>query len=91
MPDDAVDTILYGTDHEQTFAYTSRAGKTWEYRASFEGVVNNLQRRYAETSSDYVKEEIEKYMSATTCTACKGARLKPEALAVTVGGRTSTR
>ena len=85
MPDDVVDTILYGTDHEQMFAYTSRAGKTWEYRASFEGVVNNLQRRYAETSSDYVKEEIEKFMSATTCTACKGARLKPEALAVTIG------
>ncbi len=86
MPDDAVDTILYGTQNEQTFAYTSRAGKTWEYRASFEGVVNNLQRRYGETSSDYVKEEIEKYMSASTCKACKGARLKPEALAVTVGG-----
>jgi excinuclease ABC subunit A len=86
MPDEVVDVILYGTDSEQTFAYTSRAGKTWEYRASFEGVVNNLQRRYSETSSDYVKEDIEKYMSATTCTACKGARLKPEALAVTVGG-----
>ncbi|MGB8519806.1 MAG: excinuclease ABC subunit UvrA [Candidatus Tumulicola sp.] len=86
MPDDAVDTILYGTENEQTFAYTSRAGKTWEYRASFEGVVNNLQRRYGETSSDYVKEEIEKFMSASTCKACKGARLKPEALAVTVGG-----
>ena len=86
MPDDVVDTILYGTENEQTFAYTSRAGKTWEYRASFEGVVNNLQRRYGETSSDYVKEEIEKYMSASTCGACKGARLKPEALAVTVGG-----
>jgi excinuclease ABC subunit A len=86
MPEAVVETILYGTDREQTFAYTSRGGKTWEYRASFEGVVNNLQRRYAETSSDYVKEDIEKYMSATTCTACKGARLKPEALAVTVGG-----
>ncbi|HTU82483.1 MAG TPA: excinuclease ABC subunit UvrA, partial [Candidatus Acidoferrales bacterium] len=85
MPDDVVDLILYGTDREQTFAYTSRAGKTWEYRSSFEGVVNNLQRRYTETSSDYVKEEIEKYMSASTCPACKGARLKPEALAVTVG------
>jgi excinuclease ABC subunit A len=86
MPDDVVDVILYGVDREQTFAYTSRAGKTWEYRASFEGVVNNLQRRYAETSSDYVKEDIEKYMSASTCNVCKGARLKPEALAVTLGG-----
>jgi excinuclease ABC subunit A len=87
MPEEVVDVILYGTDREQMFAYTSRAGKTWEYRASFEGVINNLQRRYSETSSDYVKEDIEKFMSASTCTACKGARLKPEALAVTVGGR----
>jgi len=84
---EVLDLILYGTDREQTFAYTSRGGKTWEYRASFEGVVNNLQRRYGETSSEYVKEEIEKFMSATTCPACHGARLKPEALAVTVGGR----
>jgi excinuclease ABC subunit A len=84
---EVLDLILYGTDREQTFEYTSRGGKTWEYRASFEGVVNNLQRRYGETSSEYVKEEIEKFMSASTCPACNGARLKPEALAVTVGGR----
>ena len=86
MPDEVVDVILYGTEKEEDFAYTSRGGKTWEYRSSFEGVVNNLQRRYSETSSDYVKEDIEKYMSASTCPTCKGARLKPEALAVTVGG-----
>jgi len=83
--DDVLDVILYGTDREQTFEYTSRGGKTWEYRASFEGVVNNLRRRYGETSSEYVKEEIEKFMSASTCPSCKGARLKSEALAVTVG------
>ena len=69
LSDDVLDLILYGTDREQTFAYTSRGGKTWEYRASFEGVVNNLQRRYSETSSDYVKEEIEKFMSASVCPA----------------------
>jgi excinuclease ABC subunit A len=85
--DEVFDVILYGTDREQTFEYTSRGGKTWEYRASFEGVVNNLQRRHSETSSEYVKEEIEKFMSASTCPACHGARLKPEALAVTIGGR----
>ena len=84
---EVLDIILYGTDREQTFEYTSRGGKTWEYRASFEGVVNNLQRRYSETSSEYVKEEIEKFMSASTCPACSGARLKPEALAVTIGAR----
>jgi excinuclease ABC subunit A len=87
LSDEVLDVILYGTDREQNFAYTSRGGKTWEYRSSFEGVVNNLQRRYGETSSDYVKEEIEKFMSASVCPSCKGARLKPEALAVTVGGR----
>jgi excinuclease ABC subunit A len=87
LSDEVLDVILYGTDREQNFAYTSRGGKTWEYRSSFEGVANNLQRRYSETSSDYVKEEIEKFMSASVCPACKGARLKPEALAVTVGER----
>ena len=87
LSDEVLDLILYGTDREQTFEYKSRGGKTWEYRASFEGVVNNLQRRYGETSSEYVKEEIEKFMSASTCPVCNGARLKPEALAVTLGGR----
>jgi excinuclease ABC subunit A len=86
MPDEVVDVILYGTDREQDFAFESKAGKVWEYRATFEGVVNNLERRHSETSSDYVKEDIEKYMSASVCPQCKGARLKPEALAVTVGG-----
>jgi excinuclease ABC subunit A len=84
LSDDVLDVILYGTEKEEDFAFTSRSGKTWEYRASFEGVINNLQRRYTDTSSDYVKEDIEKYMSASICPTCKGARLKPEALAVTI-------
>jgi excinuclease ABC subunit A len=87
MPPDLVDLILYGTDKKQRFTYESKSGHAWEYDAAFEGVVNNLQRRYTETSSDYVKEDIEKYMSASTCTVCNGARLKPEALAVTIDGR----
>src|SRR5579862_7823154 len=86
LSDEVLDVIFYGTDREQNFAYESRSGSVWEYRSTFEGVINNLQRRYSETSSDYVKEDIEKYMSASTCPQCKGARLKPEALAVTVGG-----
>ncbi|HTZ54051.1 MAG TPA: excinuclease ABC subunit UvrA [Candidatus Acidoferrum sp.] len=85
LSDNVLDVILYGTEKEEDFAFTSRSGKTWEYRASFEGVINNLQRRYTDTSSDYVKEDIEKYMSASICPTCKGARLKPEALAVTIG------
>ena len=85
LSDNVLNVILYGTEKEEDFAFTSRSGKTWEYRASFEGVINNLQRRYTDTSSDYVKEDIEKYMSASICPTCKGARLKPEALAVTIG------
>ncbi len=87
MPPDLVQTLLYGADTKQKFTYESKAGHSWNYEAQFEGVVNNLQRRHSETSSDYVKEEIEKFMSATTCKTCKGARLKPEALAVTVHGK----
>ena len=86
MPPDLLQTLLYGADSKQKFTYESKAGHSWSYETQFEGVVNNLQRRYNETSSEYVKEEIEKFMSATTCKTCKGARLKPEALAVTIGG-----
>jgi excinuclease ABC subunit A len=86
MPPDLLQTILYGADGKQRFTYESKSGHAWSYEAQFEGVTTNLQRRYTETSSDYVKEDIEKFMSATTCKTCKGARLKPEALAVTVDG-----
>ena len=86
LPPDLLQTLLYGADTKQKFTYESRSGHSWSYETQFEGVVNNLQRRYTETSSEYVKEEIEKFMSATTCQTCKGARLKPEALAVTVAG-----
>ena len=84
MPPDLVESILHGVEGKQRFTYESKSGTAWSYDAQFEGVCNNLQRRYGETSSDYVKEEIEKFMSATSCATCKGARLKPEALAVTV-------
>ena len=87
LPEDVVDTILYGADKKQKFVYESRSGHQWEYESQFEGVVNNLQRRYTETSSEYVKEEIEKFMSASVCKVCKGARLKPEALGVTIADR----
>jgi len=83
MPEDLLESILHGVEGKQRFTYESKSGTAWSYDAQFEGVCNNLQRRYTETSSEYVKEEIEKFMSATTCKTCKGARLKPEALAVT--------
>ena len=88
MPPDLLENILFGVDGKQQFTYESKSGHAWTYQAQFEGVVNNLQRRYQETSSEYVKEEIEKFMSATTCKTCKGARLKPEALAVTIADTT---
>ncbi len=53
----------------------------------FEGVINNLQRRYQETNSDYIKEKMQEYMSVTPCQVCQGKRLKPEVLAVTVSGK----
>ena len=89
-PDELLETVLYGADKKQRFTYEARSGHAWNYEATFEGVINNLQRRYNETSSDYVKEDIEKFMSANTCKVCSGARLKPEALAVTVGGENIT-
>ena len=89
-PADLLQMVLYGTDKKQKFEFESRSGRTWAYETTFEGVVNNLQRRYNETSSDYVKEDIEKFMSANTCKVCDGARLKPEALAVTIGGQNIT-
>ncbi len=86
MPDDLVQTLLYGAAQKERFTYESRSGHSWSYEAQFEGVVNNLQRRYGETSSDLVKEDIERFMSANICKTCAGARLKPEALAVTIAG-----
>ena len=86
-PADLLQTVLYGGEKRQKFEYESRSGHVWSYETTFEGVINNLQRRYNETSSEYVKEDIEKYMSANTCKVCNGARLKPEALAVKIGGR----
>ena len=86
LPEDLLKIILYGSEEREAFSYESRSGHEWKYETTFEGVINNLQRRYNDTSSEYVKEDIERYMSAKTCTSCKGARLKPSALAVTIQG-----
>ena len=82
-----LDILLYGADDQVTITYTGRfrrASRT--YKASFEGVISTLDRRYRDTSSDLVKAEIEQYMSAVPCRVCKGKRLKPESLAVTING-----
>ena len=79
--------ILYGSEEQVTIRYTPQHGHTRTYNVSFEGVIPQLDRRYKQTESEGIREEIEGYMSARICPDCRGARLKPEALAVTVGGR----
>ncbi len=79
--------LMYGTGDEQVYVrYRSLSGRIRSYYTSFSGVVPNLNRRYRESESDYAREKIEQYMSVSPCPQCKGARLKPESLAVTVGG-----
>ena len=86
LSDQVKDIILYGTRGEKlTLEYDQPRGKGVLHQA-FEGIANNLERRYVETQSDASKKEIESFMTACPCPACRGKRLRPEALAVTVGG-----
>jgi excinuclease ABC subunit A len=81
------DVFLYGTGTERhTVRTRSRAGRQRSYEVKFEGLVNNLERRYQDSESEKVRERIEGYMAEQPCPACHGARLKPSSLAVTVGG-----
>ena len=83
-----LDLILYGSKGRNIrMRHLTRKRKTYEWDTSFEGVVNNLERRHRETGSSYVRYEIERYMTSRPCQSCGGRRLKPEALAVTVSGR----
>ncbi|HEX2027536.1 MAG TPA: excinuclease ABC subunit UvrA [Nitriliruptorales bacterium] len=79
--------ILHGLDHRVHVEYTNRYGRRRSYRAHFEGVLTSLRRRHSETDSDHVRAQVEQYMREVPCRACQGRRLKPVALAVTVGGR----
>jgi excinuclease ABC subunit A len=85
LPKELLDAILFGEEERREFRFRTKSGKHWDYESQYRGIIPNLQRRYEETSSDYVKEEIEKLMTSVRCPACKGARLKPASLAVTVG------
>jgi excinuclease ABC subunit A len=81
------DLFLFGTQGERVYVqYRNRMGRRRSYMLAFEGIVPSLQRRYRETDSAQQRERIEEYMSFRPCPACEGARLKPEVLAVTVGG-----
>ena len=86
LPKKALDLILYGTKGEKIKMTRKMEYGRGEYFTDFEGVLNNLQRRYRETSSEWMREELEEYMSEIPCPECHGQRLKPESLAVTVGG-----
>ena len=82
-----MDLILNGNQGKSfTVTHVTQKGKTYEWNTSFEGVVNNLERRHRETESNYMRLEIERYMMSRPCQACEGRRLKPETLAVTVCG-----
>jgi excinuclease ABC subunit A len=81
------EVFLYGTGSERhQVSYTNRFGRKRSYKVRFEGIVNNLERRYEETDSESNRERIESYMAEQPCPDCKGARLRPESLAVKVGG-----
>ena len=80
--------LLYGTGEQKLeYDYTNRAGYTQHRSHTFEGLVNNMERRYRETGSQWIKEKMETCMSVSTCPECGGRRLRPELLAVTVGGK----
>ena len=79
--------LLYGSDEYVSFQYTNMFGEEKEYHVPYEGVLPALTRRYRETDSEEMRESYEDYMTDTPCSACHGARLKPEVLAVTVGGK----
>lgn len=87
LPEEARNAVLYGTNGEKIKLERSDVWGGGSYYAPFEGVVNNLERRFRETKSDYSRNEIESYMSECDCPDCGGTRLKPEALAITVGGK----
>ncbi len=87
LPDDVVDVLLYGTKGEKIKLKRVSEYGSGTYQTEFEGVINNLERRFHDTSSSWVKEEIETYMSEVPCDECHGRRLSRESLAVTVGGK----
>ena len=86
ISEDGVNAILYGTDTKLKMSRPTLYG-SGSYMSEFEGVINNLERRYKETTSDWARWEIEQVMTACKCPDCNGTRLKPEILSVTVGGK----
>lgn len=87
LSDKILDILLYGLKGDSIKVKYEKQGRLMEFNHVFEGIINNLKRRYIETNSDYIKNAIENYMNNNPCPGCKGARLKTEALSITVGGK----
>ncbi len=88
LPPEALHIILYGNGGRPvSVKYKNQYGRTHTYDTTYEGIIPNLERRYRETDSDHMRQEIERYMAATPCPTCHGQRLKPESRAVKVAGR----
>ncbi|EWS82808.1 excinuclease ABC subunit UvrA [Brachybacterium phenoliresistens] len=87
LPQRAKEALLHGNDFEVHVRYRNRFGRERTYSTGFEGVMHFLQRRHSDTESDWAKDKYEQFMREVPCAACHGARLRPEILAVTVGGR----
>ena len=87
LPAEVKHALLYGTDGEKLRVEYDGMGGSGHYNAAFEGIIPNLERRYAETTSEYMKGEIEGYMVETPCPVCRGQRYKPETLAVKIGDK----
>jgi excinuclease ABC subunit A len=82
-----LDVILYGTNGDEVKVnYTRKSGRTSTFHVAFEGVITNMERRFRESSSEYMRQRIMEYMNDRPCPVCKGARLRPEALGVTIEG-----
>jgi excinuclease ABC subunit A len=83
----AKEAVLYGSDYEVHVKYKNRYGRVRNYTTGFEGIVSFVERRHSETDSDFSRDKYEAYMRETPCPVCKGSRLKPEVLAVTIGDK----
>ena len=87
LPASKLKLVLYGTNGEEVpVRYVSREGRKATFHAVYEGIIGNLERRYQETQSEYVRSKIQEFMAERPCPACRGLRLRPEALAVTIDG-----
>lgn len=87
LSEKARNAVLNGWDFEVHVKYKNRYGRQRSYSTGYEGVIPSIERRHGETDSDYSREKFEAFMRETPCPVCKGARLKPEVLAVTIGGK----